>query len=92
MSYYIHLNPLRAKMIQRLHEYEWSSYRNYTRIKNICPFIDTESILRELDQEHSKARRKYYRTIYTQEGHGESILSKIKYGFILGCDSFAPVL
>jgi len=39
VSYYIHLNPLRAEMIQRLHEYEWSSYRNYTRIKNVYSFI-----------------------------------------------------
>jgi len=47
-----------------------------------------EGLLRALDQDLGKARRKYYRTIYAQDGYGESILSELKHGFILGCDAF----
>lgn len=76
-------------MIERLHEYEWSSYSNYTRMKNVFTFIDPEQILYELDRDPRKSRRKYYRTIYGREEYGKSILSEIKHGFILGCDSFS---
>ena len=30
LSCYIHRNPLRAKIVKRLTDYEWSSYRMYT--------------------------------------------------------------
>jgi len=88
VSYYIHLNPLHAGMIERLHEYEWSSYKNYTRIKDKYSFIHSDNILRELAEDPEKARRKYYRMIYAQVDYGESILSEVKHGFILGCEAF----
>jgi REP element-mobilizing transposase RayT len=43
LSRYIHLNPVKAKIVERPEEYKWSSYRGYTgREKN--KYIDKKEI------------------------------------------------
>ena len=45
LSYYIHRNPLRAKMVKRLADYRWSSYRIYGYGKKTPDWLTTELIL-----------------------------------------------
>ena len=64
---YIHLNPIRAKIVKSPEEYLWSSHRNYTgRIKNDT--IDIDRILRMFSENKSQARRLY--KMYINDGIG----------------------
>jgi len=58
LSYYIHRNPLRAKMIKRLVDYKWSSYPAYAYGKPHPKWLNLNVIL---SQFHSKDRHRYYR-------------------------------
>jgi REP element-mobilizing transposase RayT len=44
LSTYIHLNPLRAKLVDDLAFYPWSSYHDYINKEKIHPFVDTTLI------------------------------------------------
>ncbi|MHC0037612.1 transposase [Pseudoneobacillus sp. C159] len=44
LSKYIHLNPVRAKIVERLEDYPWSSYHIYVRQLN-SSLVDTKRIL-----------------------------------------------
>lgn len=44
LCYYIHMNPLKAKMCQSLDDYEWSSHHVYS-MQQPCSFIDKQHIL-----------------------------------------------
>jgi REP element-mobilizing transposase RayT len=48
LSYYIHRNPLRAKMVERLADYRWSSYRTYAYGQKAMGWLNTERILSQL--------------------------------------------
>jgi len=48
LSYYIHRNPLRAGMVERLADYRWSSYRAYAYGKRVPEWLNTEVILSQL--------------------------------------------
>jgi len=45
LSRYIHLNPVRAGLVARPEEYEWSSYCNYIGIANTPEWLKTDFIL-----------------------------------------------
>lgn len=45
LSRYIHLNPVRAKIVYLPGQYIWSSYRAYTGIEKEDGLVDTEDIL-----------------------------------------------
>lgn len=34
LSFYLHLNPVRTKMVEKLGDYAWSSFRDYTRARS----------------------------------------------------------
>ena len=45
LSRYIHLNPVRAKMVARPEEYQWSSYRSYIGLGKTVDWLETDFIL-----------------------------------------------
>jgi REP element-mobilizing transposase RayT len=45
LSYYIHRNPLRAGIVQRLVDYRWSSYLVYAYRKKAPKWLETDLIL-----------------------------------------------
>jgi len=55
---YIHLNPVRARLIKTPEEYEWSSHRAYIKAvgKSI---VDEEQVLRMFSEDKGRARRLY---------------------------------
>ena len=57
---YIHLNPVRAGMVKRPEEYQWSSHNFYTQKKETDELIDTDRVLRMFSEDKTIAR-KYYR-------------------------------
>ena len=59
LSRYIHLNPVRAGMVEKPEEYEWSSYAYYA-VKNKKPeWLYTDFILGYFGKKYSTAQRKY---------------------------------
>ncbi len=53
---YIHLNPIRAKIVKSLDEYPWSSYAAYTK-KIPDSIVDSDRILRMFSENKAEARR-----------------------------------
>jgi hypothetical protein len=56
---YIHQNPIRAKAIKMLSEYEWSSHHAYTGKNNPLSLVDTDQVLRMFSESKTRARRQY---------------------------------
>ncbi len=59
LSAYIHLNPVRARIVSDIKEYKWSSYPDYIGRKRSIERLDTEFILRQFDDDLNRAKKKY---------------------------------
>jgi putative transposase len=91
---YIHLNPVRAGIVQTPDEYAWSSHRAYLGEVEM-PWVTTDFGLRLLGQYVSTARSAY-RTLMNQPGYAseEAIFSNVhpEDARILGSDRFVASL
>jgi putative transposase len=67
---YIHLNPVRAGMVESCEEYEWSSHRCYVGIETI-PWLTTETVLSQFSGNVEKAHRLFHEFVCgkQEEGH-----------------------
>ena len=61
LTRYIHLNPVRAAMVERSEEYFWSSYREYTRERRKWQWLETGWTLNQFGGSNSTGRRCYRR-------------------------------
>lgn len=88
VSRYVHLNPVRARVIQRPEEYKWSSYREYIGKAEKKGWLTCDWILGQYSREEVKARRLY--KTFTDEGLTlkENPFSALKAGLILGNEDF----
>ena len=85
LSRYIHLNPVRAKMVRSPEEYFWSSYSYVIGAKNPPEFLDIDSTL-----SYFNGRRKEYRE-YVEEGIAGRIKNPLLdtvAGMMLGSGNF----
>jgi REP element-mobilizing transposase RayT len=64
---YIHRNPLRAKIIDRLDSYPWSSHHAYTGKSNPLNLVDTDQVMRMFSESKYRAKRLYRE--FMQESH-----------------------
>ena len=91
LSYYIHRNPLRARLIRRLADYRWSSYQAYAYKKTKTPFwLNTDFVLSKLEVQD---KHRYYRTKsqnYADETR--KIREEVKFGLLYGSEQFANKL
>jgi putative transposase len=87
LSYYIHRNPLRAQMVERLADYRWSSYRAYAYGRQAQDWLDTEVVLSQLVNvgDRHKAYREKTQS-YAQEA--ARLWEDLRHGFILGTEQF----
>ena len=56
---YIHQNPVRAKIAERLADYPWSSHHAYTGKNNPLGLVDTDPVLRLFSERKGRARKAY---------------------------------
>ncbi len=63
LSRYIHLNPVRASVVERPEEYVWSSYQDYLGMRQAPAWLDWETVLGELAKSLSRARLAYRRFV-----------------------------
>ncbi len=87
LSAYIHLNPLRAGTVEKLEDYPFSSFSNYTgRKKPTVKRLDTSLILSKFSGNQEQAQEKYMRFIIENKAM-KSPLSDAK-GAALGDERF----
>lgn len=56
---YMHLNPVRAKIVKTAEEYPWSSHPCYAHKTKGNEFIDEDQVLRLFSEDKAKARKLY---------------------------------
>ncbi|MDN3513767.1 MAG: hypothetical protein NG747_05140 [Candidatus Brocadia sp.] len=88
LSFYVHLNPVRAGMVRELEEYKWSSYHDYVKTKKVHPWVSCEAILKGFDKDEKKSRVEYRKLIREKSGQEKKFLDEVKYGLILGSKGF----
>jgi REP element-mobilizing transposase RayT len=89
LSRYIHLNPVRAKMVNDPAEYTWSSYSAYLGYTNDWDWLNTGWILEQYGTNPASQRRNYQK--FVEAGmylKGNNPLKQAVSGLILGSDSF----
>lgn len=59
LSRYIHLNPARAGIVERLEEYQWSSYQQYIGKRKAADWLEVRYILGYFGKREKTARKKY---------------------------------
>ncbi len=90
ISRYIHLNPVRAKMVVKPQEYPWSSYFGYIRAAKAWDWITYDRVLLDFGPGKPSARRRRYRQ-YVEANIETSAECPFKYaieGLVLGSQAF----
>jgi len=90
VSRYIHLNPVRAKVVARPQDYPWSSYAGYVRAGRALDWVTYERILMDFRPGNDSVRRRRYRQ-YVEAGLDEAASSPFAdavEGLILGSEAF----
>lgn len=90
LSCYIHRNPLRANIVERLADYPWSSYLYYGYKKKPPGWLKTNTIV---EQVSSADRHKAYRSkVQKYSDEESSIWEDVKHGFIYGSQEYVSDL
>ncbi len=93
LSRYIHLNPVRASMVDMPEKFNWSSYQYYIGKKKRPEWLTIDFILRYFDSVVVQARRKYQEFVTAGINIGsESPLEKTVASTILGSDNFIELI
>lgn len=66
---YIHLNPVRARMVERCEDYEWSSHRTYVGA-SLIPWLTTQTVLSQFSEITDVARRLFQDFVAANSGEG----------------------
>ncbi len=82
---YVHGNPLRAKLVKKLEDYRWSSYRGYARERRQEAWLKTAEGLSVF----GGSRRRFKEAQESQLGQGKSILQDLRYGTYFGTEEYA---
>jgi putative transposase len=61
LTFYIHINPVRARMVESPSQYKWSSYRDYTRPNSRFSWLCRDEILLNLGRNKAERRSNYRR-------------------------------
>lgn len=77
---YIHRNPLRAKMVKKIHEYSWSSYRKLGGYSSCPDWLRSENVLKRYDGKSALFRKAIIE--YKEESDG--LLNSLRCGILLG--------
>ncbi|HEY9159460.1 MAG TPA: transposase [Desulfomonilia bacterium] len=88
LSRYIHLNPVRAGMVEHPEQYAWSSYKGYLLKRNSSDWVDYSWILGALGNSNQRRLYKEYVSSETPESQMRKLYGRI----ILGSDEFISSL
>lgn len=90
LSRYLHLNPVRAKVVKEPGEYKWSSYGGYVRKGQGQPWLDSTEVLEQFSGNVNEARKLYRRFVLEGigDGHKDEYYDVLE-GRFLGDKAFA---
>lgn len=89
LSRYIHLNPVRAKIVDRPEQYAWSSYRCYAGLSTPPEWLNTGFILDNIADENADRQKEYRLFVESRIGReDESPLVGAVGASILGAEAF----
>jgi putative transposase len=84
LSFYIHLNPVRAGLVADPIEYEWSSYREFVQARSRFPWLQPGELLAAFGSDDATRRRGYRRQALSFAGQPETIWREFREAPILG--------
>lgn len=87
LSCYIHRNPVRANMVQRLSDYPWSSYTTYAYGKPGHRWLHTDLILSLVSGKDKLIA--YREKVQEYSGEESRFFENIKLGIVIGTKEFA---
>lgn len=88
LSRYIHLNPLRAKIVQKPEDYQWTSYKAYNDKIGKNSLVDTDDTLSYFSSKKADALKKYRAFVEAAIGGEENPFKNVEAGIILGDKRF----
>ncbi len=91
LSYYIHRNPLRAGIVQRLDGYRWSSYNAYAYGRKNPKWLSTNLILSQFKGKQD-CHRSYRENVLKYASEEKSLFEDLRHGFILGSKQFVETI
>lgn len=77
---YIHRNPLRAGLVERLADYRWSSYRALAYGRGGPAWFDRRLVYERFDVDGKRFRE----VVRRYDDQGDDLLSRLFYGLVLG--------
>ena len=87
LTRYVVLNPLRARIVERLEDWPWSSYRSMIGEASRPDWLDADWLLSRFGRERKRAIESYRR--FVMEGKGlPSPLDQTRHQLLLGDDGF----
>jgi putative transposase len=86
---YIHLNPVRAKLVKNPENYPWTGHRAYMGLEQL-PWLTTEWVLSQFAQRLKTSRTRYGEFVHfgINEGHRQEFHKGTIGGRLLGDDNF----
>lgn len=90
LSRYIHLNPVRARLVAWPEEYMWSSYRSYVGLVTMPSWLTADSVLGCLNDGNAKGYRQFVSDALGREG--ESPIKNVVASTILGGADFVETI
>ncbi|MBE9573293.1 MAG: transposase [Proteobacteria bacterium] len=85
MCFYIHGNPLRAGIVQKLLDYKWSSYRAYADEEYQISWLTTDLVLGM----YGGSRKRFCEAQQSCHGKENELFNNLRYGLYLGSEEFA---
>ena len=93
LSRYIHLNPVRAKMVKSPEAYAWSSYNFYIGKKKPPKWLHRNFILGYFDKKNSEAQREYQKFVTALvDVEYKSPLTAVTGSVLLGTEDFVAFI
>lgn len=81
VSKYIHLNPVKANIVERAQDYKWSSMSIYLGERDIYQIIDSQRVLEYFSKQYSRSLTLYLEYIYDKDVE-EEIATTIQEGHV----------
>jgi REP element-mobilizing transposase RayT len=89
LSRYIHLNPVRARMVEHCRDYPWSSYRALSGYAASPEWLETDWLLSLFGEDRGTAKKRYRNFVeLVENGKIENPSDDVVGGVVLGRDDF----
>lgn len=89
LSRYIHLNPVKARLVKFPEAFLWSSYRFFIGSEDTPDWLETDKLLSFFGEEKKKALISYRRFVEScHDNSSDDLMMNIRGGCLLGGESF----